>query len=335
MEKFPESSSKGTKRRRDEDSDAGNTSSLEDDLTFTDTSVALRIMRAQFPHIQKGSVEPFILKSQLYSSVKDRTQVDRELESLRRDKVLRLFKLNTGQDDHAVMFLDDYLNQCSLLSLGGKVKDSHISVLINAGVLDGLVTKPSQSHMVVMVEQQHWLSQWAPIETHERLDAPCYPRKYQSISHFSNLLNNFIWTILSRTKFLVSSLGQLLQFVWLYLQIHNIPNLILHSFSIFFSMLLHPILGLHQTRQLIDPNMYWFSIPNIGSHLKGIVQGRKEIISLLSRRRYKEMMLSSLEKKRLRTSPLDVRFHLRDLIGSGHLRTDQAPTGLIIRVSKD
>ncbi|XP_014513450.1 uncharacterized protein LOC106771915 isoform X8 [Vigna radiata var. radiata] len=238
MENFPESSSKGTKRRRNEDSDAGNTSSLEDDLTFTDTSVALRIMRAQFPHIQKGSVEPFILKSQLYSSVKDRTQVDRELESLRRDKVLRLFKLNTGQDDHAVMFLDDYLNQidrvvkrmegkkveeyevfgwlkthvldskletgiehqelCSLLSLGGKVKDSHISVLINAGVL-----------------------------------------------------------------------------------------------------------------------------------------GRKEIISLLSRRRYKEMMLSSLEKKRLRTSPLDVRFHLRDLIGSGHLRTDQAPTGLIIRVSKD
>ncbi|XP_027937831.1 serine/threonine-protein kinase 19 isoform X3 [Vigna unguiculata] len=224
MENFPESSSKGTKRRRDEDSDAGNTSSLEDDLTFNDTLVALRIMRAQFPHIHKGSVEPFILKSQLYSSVKDRTQVDRELESLRRDKVLRLFKLNTGQDDHAVMFLDDYLNQCSLLSLGGKVKESHISVLINAGVL---------------------------------------------------------------------------------------------------------------TRQLIDPNMYWFAIPNIGSLLKGIVQGRKEIISLLSRRRYKEMMLSSLEKKRLRMSPLDVRFHLRDLIGSGHLRTDQTPTGLIIRVSKD
>ncbi|KAL2978208.1 hypothetical protein AAZX31_13G107500 [Glycine max] len=183
MENIPESSSRGTKRRRDEDSDAGNTSSLEDDLTFTDTLVALRIMRAQFPHVHKwcgdacfqSSVEPFILKSQLYSIVKDRTQVDRELESLRRDKVLRVFKLNTGQDDHAIMFLDDYLNQidhvvkrmeekkigeceafgwfkthvldsklepginhqelCSLLSLGGKVKDSHISLLINAGIL--------------------------------------------------------------------------------------------------------------------------------------------------------------------------------------------------------
>ncbi|XP_004495088.1 uncharacterized protein [Cicer arietinum] len=266
MENVPESSSRGTKRRRAEDSDAGgNTSlSLENDLTFTDTLIALRIMRAQFPQIHNVSVEPFILKSQLYSSVKDRTQVDRELETLRRDKVLRVFKLNTGQDDHAVMFLDDYIKQidrvvkrmegkigaeceifewfrthvldskletgiehqelCSLLSLGGKVKDSHISLLINAGIL---------------------------------------------------------------------------------------------------------------TRQLIDPNMYWIAIPNIGSLLKGLVQGRKEIISLLSRRRYKEMMLAILEKKRLRMSPLDMRFHLRDLIGSGHLRTDQTPTGIIIRVSKD
>ncbi|XLT02447.1 hypothetical protein HN51_051798 [Arachis hypogaea] len=43
--------------------------------------------------------------------VKDRTQVDRELGSLRRDKVLRIFKLNTGQDDYAIMFLDDYIKQ--------------------------------------------------------------------------------------------------------------------------------------------------------------------------------------------------------------------------------
>lgn len=29
--------------------------------------------------------------------------------------MLRLFKLNTGQDDHAVMFLDDYLNQVGFI----------------------------------------------------------------------------------------------------------------------------------------------------------------------------------------------------------------------------
>ncbi|CAN4113686.1 unnamed protein product [Withania somnifera] len=226
-----------------------------ENLYLSDTLAVFRMMRAQFPSIQK---------SQLYSSLKDRTQVDRELESLRREGVLRTFKLNTGQDDHAIMFLDDYLSQIervskrleaqkqedlsffewfkehviqskldpsigheelhSLLSLGGKVKEEHISLLINAGLL---------------------------------------------------------------------------------------------------------------TRQLIDPNIYWFAIPNIGSVLKGLSQGRKELMSFLNRRKYKEMAMTALEKKRLRSSPLDMRFHLRDLLGSGHLKTVETPTGLIVKVVKD
>lgn len=36
------------------------------------------------------------------------------VQSLKREKVLRIFKLSTGQDDHAIMFLDDYLNQVLL-----------------------------------------------------------------------------------------------------------------------------------------------------------------------------------------------------------------------------
>lgn len=89
------------------------------------------------------------------------------------------------------------------------------------------------------------------------------------------------------------------------------------------------------TRQLIDPDMYWFAIPYIGSLLKGLTQGRKELLSLLNRKKYKEMMLALLEKKRLRFSPLDIRFHLRDLLGSGHLKSVHTPSGLVIRVVKD
>ncbi|KAL8150354.1 hypothetical protein V2J09_020162 [Rumex salicifolius] len=268
------SSTNARKRKRDNETeidcqsnhggslDLDDSRSLEESLTFSDTLIALRMMRAQFPILEKVSIKPFMLRSQLYSSVKDRTQVDRELELLKQDKVLRVFKLNTGQDDHAIMFSDDYINQidyvvdkmpikekedrvvfdwfkthvitckldpgiehqelCLLLSAGGKVKDQHISLLINAGVL---------------------------------------------------------------------------------------------------------------TRQLIDPNMYWFSIPSSGSILKGLSQGRKELLSFMNRRKYKEMMLASLEKKRLRNSPLDIRFHLRDLIGSGHLKTSQTTTGIVVRDS--
>ncbi|CAL5038932.1 unnamed protein product [Urochloa decumbens] len=196
----------------------------EDNLTFNDTMIALQLMRTQFPKLEKVVVQPFILQSQLYSSVKDRTQVDRDLESFKKDKMLRIFKLSSGQDDHAIMFMDDYLKQCSLLSRGGDVTDKHITLLMNAGLL---------------------------------------------------------------------------------------------------------------TRQLIDPNIYWFAIPRIGPILKGLSQGRKEILSLLNRKKYKEMMLSSLEKTKLRLSPLDTRFLLRDLIGSGHIKTVQTPTGLLARITRD
>ncbi|KAF1880014.1 hypothetical protein Lal_00022141 [Lupinus albus] len=329
MENIPESSSIGTKRRRDEEeSGDGKTPSLELDLTFSDTLVALRIMRAHFPHIPKVSVEPFILKSQLYSSVKNRTLVDRELEILRRDKVLRVFKLNTGQDDHAVMFLDDYINQidrvvkriegekgggnevfgwfkthvlnskletgiehqelCSLLSLGGKVKDSHISLLIKAGIitvksLSGSIKSQLQSSHILVKTIMSILLNWPSLKI---------------LMH-------------GHSNFRLGCLVNLVSFVDLTLKSFD-HGIVTKSFVLCCSVCPVKSLALLQ-----------------------IKQGRKEIISLLNRQKYKEMMLASLEKKRLRMSPLDMRFHLRDLIGSGHLRSDQTPTGLIIRVSKD
>ncbi|XP_022156619.1 serine/threonine-protein kinase 19 isoform X2 [Momordica charantia] len=231
-------SSKARKRRReaeievDGEENDSETISLEDCLTFSDTLAALRMMRAQFPHIDKVSVQPFILQSQLYSSLKDRTEVDRELEI---DHVISRFEermqcgievfqwFKTHVIDCKLEPSIGHQELCTLLSLGGKVKDEDISLLMNAGLLN---------------------------------------------------------------------------------------------------------------RQLIDPNMYWFAIPSIGSVLKGISQGRKELISLLRRSRYKEMMMSSLQKKRLRFSSLDMRFHIRDLIGSGNLRTVQSPTGLLVQLSK-
>jgi serine/threonine-protein kinase 19 len=42
---------------------------------------------------------------------------------LKKDKVLRVFKLNTGQDDHAIMFMDDYLKQMALAVKRSRGKD--------------------------------------------------------------------------------------------------------------------------------------------------------------------------------------------------------------------
>ncbi|XP_008810481.1 serine/threonine-protein kinase 19 homolog isoform X2 [Phoenix dactylifera] len=228
----------GKKRVRDEESildkgDADRTLGLENNLTFSDTLIALQMMRAQFPNIEKVAMQPFILRSQLYSSVKDRTQVDRDLEVA---IAVKRLEIKNQQDLEVFEWFKKYVIEtkldvsidhqelCALLSCGAEVKDKHVTFLISAGLLN---------------------------------------------------------------------------------------------------------------RQLIDPNMYWFTIPNIGSILKGLSQGRKELLSFLNRRKFKEMLLAPLEKKQLRFSPLDMRFHLRDLIGSGHLKTVRTPTGLLVRVSKD
>eukprot|EP00897_Mesotaenium_endlicherianum_P004149 jgi/Mesen1/3762/ME000205S03025 len=74
----------------------------------SDTLVAIKLICSQFPVTKKASVRPFVLQSQLYTSVEDRTAVDQELEVLRHDGVVRTFKLATGKDDYAVMLMEDY-----------------------------------------------------------------------------------------------------------------------------------------------------------------------------------------------------------------------------------
>ncbi|XP_075508093.1 uncharacterized protein LOC142544961 isoform X4 [Primulina tabacum] len=225
----------------------------EEDFSFNDTLVALQMMRAQFSAIEK-----------LYSSIVDRTQVDRDLESLRRDRVLRVFKLNTGQDDHAIMFMDDYVKQIE-------------------GVMRRLEEKKKNDVTVFEWFKMHVIQ--------SKLDTSIEHEELCSLLSLGGVVKEDHITQLINTGLLVC--------------------------------------------QLIDRNMYWFSIPNIGSVLKGLSQGRKELLSLLNRKRYKEMLLATLEKKRLQLSPLDIRFHLRDLIGSGHLKTVQTPSGLVVRVAKD
>ncbi|KAA3474928.1 serine/threonine-protein kinase 19-like protein isoform X1 [Gossypium australe] len=300
---------RGKKRRREEEEieaeniDANHSLSLEQNLSFSDTNVALRMMRAQFPQIDK---------SQLYSSVKDRTQVDRELESLRRDKVVRIFKLNTGQDDHGIMFLEDYLKQLE-----------HVVKRMEEKKQGGVdVFKWFKGHVIE--------SKLEPSIEHEEL---LHTEKLATCVDFKWLrpfAQNVVALICPGCHFHVH---QCMHYALLSLggQVKDGHISLLINAGLL-------------TRQLIDPNMYWFAIPNIGSVLKGLsqcctysvlillgLQGRKELLSLLNRRRYKEMMLAPLEKMRLRLSPLDMRFHLRDLIGSGHLKTAHTPSGIVVQ----
>lgn len=91
--------------------DDANVDEIGEEALPPDTLVAIQLMRAEFPRAEAVATRPFVLRSQLYSGVADRTLVDRQLEELKAKNVVRLFKLATTKDDYAVMLVEDYAAQ--------------------------------------------------------------------------------------------------------------------------------------------------------------------------------------------------------------------------------
>ena len=56
-------------------------------------------------------------------------------------------------------------------------------------------------------------------------------------------------------------------------------------------------------------------------------------MSLLKRRRYPEMLQKEIEKKKLRTSGLGIKFHVQDLVGLGHFKQVPTSAGILMRLS--
>ena len=78
---------------------------------------------------------------------------------------------------------------------------------------------------------------------------------------------------------------------------------------------------------------YVFCMPGAGAAVKGVDAGRREILAALRRRKYPEMLEAELEKRKLRQSPLGMRWHVRDMLGGGALVRTSTTVGALIRVA--
>eukprot|EP00245_Coleochaete_scutata_P004603 TRINITY_DN17349_c0_g1_i2.p1 TRINITY_DN17349_c0_g1~~TRINITY_DN17349_c0_g1_i2.p1 ORF type:complete len:294 (-),score=47.37 TRINITY_DN17349_c0_g1_i2:119-1000(-) len=230
-----------------------------------DTLVALNVIIAEFPKFSKVESRPFVLRTQLYNSINDRTIVDRELEDLRCKKVVRVFKLATAKDDYAVMLSHDYLHQ-----------------------VDGQRRYMEAKHGAEFLPALDWF--------------------------LSHVLPNCCDVDITHRKLveLLSSSGEMVK------EKHV-------SFLINAGLLM---------RKMVDGSAFWFSIPDAGSLLKSLVRGREEIVGLLKKRKYREMLQSELEKRKLRFTELGMRFHLRDMLGSTTLLSIPTNVGPLIRLPK-
>lgn len=79
---------------------------------------------------------------------------------------------------------------------------------------------------------------------------------------------------------------------------------------------------------------FWFSVPRAGPFLRMRRKGNTELMGILKRAPYKEMHLSKLELRRLRSSPFPALFHIRDVIGSGAAESVATSLGILVRVTR-
>jgi len=74
----------------------------------SDTMIALKVLRQHYQSLPQD-IPPLILKTQIYSHVTSRTEVDRELNDLQQKGKIRMFKIISKTDQYSVLFMEDYL----------------------------------------------------------------------------------------------------------------------------------------------------------------------------------------------------------------------------------
>ncbi|KAL1918661.1 uncharacterized protein VTP21DRAFT_2683 [Calcarisporiella thermophila] len=85
---------------------------------------------------------------------------------------------------------------------------------------------------------------------------------------------------------------------------------------------------------LSSPFSYGFSVRGAGLFMSNFLKGRVEILRMLKRRQYKEILQKQFEEKKIRASVFSHEFHLLDLIGSGRVEIIDTTMGKLIRLTR-
>ncbi|CAD5122606.1 DgyrCDS11018 [Dimorphilus gyrociliatus] len=133
---------KSKKRLCNESSNGATLEELnEQDADFDDFSEirsAYFLIKNMFPTDKfQSQIPAIVLKHQLYALVSDRTQVDRELDDMRKNGEVKLFRLGSEDIDFALVLTDDYKNHIHEILLPKALKKTALDRFMNNIILKG------------------------------------------------------------------------------------------------------------------------------------------------------------------------------------------------------
>ncbi|KAI9136625.1 serine-threonine protein kinase 19-domain-containing protein [Paraphysoderma sedebokerense] len=85
---------------------------------------------------------------------------------------------------------------------------------------------------------------------------------------------------------------------------------------------------------LRDADSFYFSIRSAALFTTPFLKGRKAVLRMVKRKKYKEIFVSQYLSIPIRDSSLDHRFHMYDLVGSGRMEKSRTTMGWLLRLTK-
>ncbi|EGD75719.1 hypothetical protein PTSG_07836 [Salpingoeca rosetta] len=80
--------------------------------------------------------------------------------------------------------------------------------------------------------------------------------------------------------------------------------------------------------------LFSLGLPNLGTFAKELLEGRKQLLATIRRKKYKEALRVDLEKVALKETRLPVQYHVLDVMGCSHIRVSQTTRGPMLRVQQ-
>uniref|UniRef100_A0A803SLK4 Serine/threonine kinase 19 n=1 Tax=Anolis carolinensis TaxID=28377 RepID=A0A803SLK4_ANOCA len=85
-----------------------------------------------------------------------------------------------------------------------------------------------------------------------------------------------------------------------------------------------------------DAGSWWLAVPRAGHFVKYFIKGRKAVLGMIQKSKYKEVLLSDLQNRRTpRAVKLGIPYHIHDIIGAQLVDCVPTTTGTLLRLADD
>ena len=285
----------------DEDESVGGSLPI-DEIDMDDALVALQLLRSEYPSTA-ARPRPIAFVSQIYAIVSDRTEVDKSLRNAQRALRVRMFLAPGSSTEMMLQDMADYR-----ASVEESIKQ--VATLgAAAGDGGGSNRKPGQGRGEGGAIQAEKLAR--------RFISRVLPKctgLFVARSELSLLLDMED----ERSKMAASAGGNDDQ------DGDDRPISVMDKKAM--DLLVRA--GALATR---DAHSMWFTPVRCGTLLSEAAKGREELMGIVGRYKFGEILLRELCKKKLRSSTLGAKFHVRDLVGKGLLEIKQTTAGPMVK----